>query len=139
MRGRAQSQRGKRPVFSANTQRLPATKPQARPAIKSNTQIEYDPKALCLTTFALARLPLNENSQNNVQQVDEASAIIRGYLAVRSCALETLRLRGADVDDGECCHLMEALDSNESLTELDISGEKEGNRPAGYVVAYDAP
>lgn len=56
-------------------------------------------------------------------QVDQAAAIIRGYLAHPNCGLQTLCLRSADVDDNECCDLMAALSRNESLTRLDISGE----------------
>lgn len=54
--------------------------------------------------------------------MDEAAAIIRGYLAHPSCSLQTLSLRSADVDDNECCYLMEAISRNQSLTRLDISG-----------------
>lgn len=59
----------------------------------------------------------------NVHKVDEAAAIIRGYLAHPSCSLQTLCLRSADVDDNECCDLMEAIKRNRSLTRLDVSGE----------------
>lgn len=68
-------------------------------------------------------------------KVDEAAAIIRGYLAHPSCSLQTLSLRSADVDDDECCFLMEAISRNQSLTKLDVSGElvgvckQEGHQP----------
>lgn len=55
-------------------------------------------------------------------KVDEAAAIIRSYLAHPSCSLQTLSLRSADVDDNECCCLMEAISRNQSLTKLDVSG-----------------
>lgn len=58
--------------------------------------------------------------------MDEAAAIIRGYLAHPNCSLQTLSLRSADVDDNECCDLMEAISHNQSLTRLDISGKASG-------------
>ena len=67
----------------------------------------------------------NNQSHNrfNAAKVDEAAAIIRGYLAHPSCSLQTLCLRSADVDDNECCDLMEAIKRNRSLTRLDVSGK----------------
>lgn len=59
------------------------------------------------------------------QQIDKAAAIIRSYLAHPECSLQTLCLRSADVDDDECCDLMNAMSHNKSLTKLDVSGERE--------------
>lgn len=68
--------------------------------------------------------------------MDEAAAIIRSYLAHPSCSLQTLSLRSADVDDNECCFLMEAISRNQSLTKLDVSG-KGLSVLAGFVGPFD--
>ncbi|CAM9221678.1 unnamed protein product, partial [Ectocarpus sp. 8 AP-2014] len=83
-------------------------------------------RSLCKLCALVVGMPGLKSLDLSSNKVDEAAAIIRGYLAHPSCSLQTLSLRSADVDDNECCDLMEAISHNQSLTRLDISENKIG-------------
>ncbi|CAM9374928.1 unnamed protein product, partial [Discosporangium mesarthrocarpum] len=73
----------------------------------------------------------------SANKVDMAAATIREYLVHRTCSLETLVLRQADLDDSECCELMLAVARNRSLTHLNLSGNKIGETESLNVVQPD--
>eukprot|EP00752_Nemacystus_decipiens_P005020 g4560.t1 len=83
-------------------------------------------RSLCKLCSLVVEMPGLKSLDLSCNKVDEAAAIIRGYLAHPSCSLQTLSLRSADVDDNECCFLMEAISRNQSLTKLDVSENKIG-------------
>ena len=54
-------------------------------------------------------------------KIDDSSATIMAYLRSSECKLQTLYLNGADVDDGECGNLMDAISENRTITKLGLS------------------
>lgn len=64
----------------------------------------------------IVELDLSENKLD-----EEASEALGAYLAHPNCRLRCLRMRHADVDDGECHAMVEKIMNNHSLLELDLS------------------
>ncbi len=54
-------------------------------------------------------------------KIDDSSTAIMEYLQDESCQLRTLLLNGADVDDGECANLAEAISHNKSIRTLGLA------------------
>jgi len=53
--------------------------------------------------------------------MDESSTTIMDYLMSDTCNLGTLLLNGADVDDGECVKLANAIAKNQSVHTLGLA------------------
>lgn len=80
------------------------------------TDITLVPLAAKLIHFkSLTHLDLSFN------KMDESSAAIMEFLRSDDCKLFTLLLNGADVDDGECRNLAEAISVNKSIKTLGLS------------------
>ncbi|CAM9343850.1 unnamed protein product, partial [Scytosiphon promiscuus] len=83
-------------------------------------------RSLCKLCALVVEMPGLKSLDLSSNKIDQAAVIIRRYLAHPDCSLQTLSLRSADVDDDECCDLMEAISRNHSLTRLDVSENKIG-------------
>lgn len=80
------------------------------------TDVTLVPLASKLLSFkSLTHLDLSFN------KMDESSAAIMDFLRSDDCKLFTLLLNGADVDDGECKNLAEAISFNKSIKTLGLS------------------
>eukprot|EP00903_Cladosiphon_okamuranus_P017705 g16304.t1 len=80
---------------------------------------------------SLTSLDLSSN------KIDNSALVLREYVASSSCALQQLSLSNADVDDGECTSLMEALVGNGSIRVLDLSHNKIGDKETYNFVRPD--
>ncbi|TMW55576.1 hypothetical protein Poli38472_010458 [Pythium oligandrum] len=70
----------------------------------------------------LYHIDLSENKVDG-----DASASLASYMGSSACALQTLKLSHADVDDGELAPFAKALHTNKSLRTLDVSHNLIGN------------
>ncbi|CAM9461228.1 unnamed protein product [Pylaiella littoralis] len=82
----------------------------------------------------LERLTSLDLSSN---KIDHSALVLREYLASISCALQSLSLSNADVDDDECNSLMEALAGNVSVKALDLSHNMIGDKETYNFVRPD--
>ncbi|KAJ1451840.1 hypothetical protein M885DRAFT_487336 [Pelagophyceae sp. CCMP2097] len=94
-----------------------------------------------LTDFSLERLFVVLAQSSTVtyldvsgNDVDDSARVLRDYLASPRCALTTLQLKGADIDDDECAKLMTAVKVNNSLTVLNISDNHIGAAESRNIV-----
>jgi hypothetical protein len=86
------------------------------------TDITLIPLAAKLLQFkSLTYLDLSFN------KIDKSSATIMDFLKSEDCKLLTLMLNGADVDDGECKNIADALSFNKSIRTLCLSKNLIGN------------
>ncbi|GLD96601.1 hypothetical protein PINS_up005284 [Pythium insidiosum] len=70
----------------------------------------------------LYHIDLSENKVDG-----DAAASLAAYISSSGCALQSLRLSRADIDDGELAPFAKALQSNRSLQLLDLSRNLIGN------------
>jgi hypothetical protein len=121
-------------IFAALVEVLPRLPPFVSLNVADNHLTDVSLVPLCRWVVEVPRLQLLDLSNN---KVDEAAEIVRGYLMDPSCCLGTLVLRSADIDDGECVHLMSAVKNCSSLTSLDISCNLIGDSEALNTVNPD--
>lgn len=80
----------------------------------------------------LMTLNLSENKMDR-----DGSEALRSYLGKPDSSVISLVLSKSDIDDGECCKLLEALSKNQKLTSLDLSHNNIGKNETMNVVQPD--
>ena len=83
----------------------------------------------CRNSMTLTKLDLGSNKMD-----EQASVALANFLKISHCPLKILKISHADVDDGECCELMEKLKENRSVEELDLSHNLIGAHEARNIV-----
>ncbi|CAM9358212.1 unnamed protein product, partial [Discosporangium mesarthrocarpum] len=94
--------------------------------IRDNRLTDLSLVQIMASTIQMDRLTSLDVSCN---KIDSSAHALREYVASRTCSLKSLSLSKADIDDGECTELMEAISTNFSIESLDLShnmiGEQE--------------
>ena len=95
-------------------------------------------KSLAIILEAITHMPnLHMLDLGNNKMDEEASEALGEYLRSSTCPLRELGLSRADVDDTECCALMDSLAENKSVTSLDLSHNLIGSQESRNVVMPD--
>ena len=96
------------------------------------TDASLMPLALKLERLtSLTSLDLSHN------KIDDSSRVIQAYICSERCTLRSLALEGADIDDAECCSLVDALIANRSIETLSLAKNKIGSNELLNVVMPD--
>ena len=97
------------------------------------TDLSLEPLLKAVSTISsLKELNLSSNVIG-----PKAAKAISNYLSSPNCPLQRLILQNADVDDYECERFIAAISDNDTLIEIDLSGNKIGSAEALNTVKPD--